>query len=69
MSDLTKQRGIIKLIVIIIAAVLLLSYFQIDLRGWFAAHPIKPLFNQIWAATKAIWQILVKLWQDLTPVK
>ena len=63
-----KQRGIIKLIIIIIIAIALLSYFRVDVRGWLASHSLNlnDLWQQIWTAITGIWAILVNLFNGLT---
>lgn len=61
-----NNRGFIKFLIIIIAAVILLNYFNIDLRHWVEKLQLKPLFNKLWLQIVVAWHQLVDIWRYLT---
>ncbi len=61
-----NNRGFIKLLIILIVAVILLNYFNIDLRHWVEKLELKPLFNKLWFQIVAAWHQLVDIWRYLT---
>jgi uncharacterized membrane protein len=63
-----KQQGIIKLIVIIIIAVLVLSYFGINIKNVAESDVGRSNFGYVGELTAKLWTWLVGLWhQFVTP--
>lgn len=50
------ERGLIKLLVLIIIAVLVLSYFGFDLRGFLNSDTVKGNFGFLLEGAKTIWR-------------
>ncbi|MCC6290945.1 hypothetical protein IT398_02675 [Candidatus Nomurabacteria bacterium] len=61
-----KNGGLIKLVIIIIVAVLLLNYFQVNLVTLVEKLKLKPLFVELWAQIKVAWGKILELWTYLT---
>lgn len=57
------NRGFIKLVIIIVVAIFLLNYFHIDLRGLIERYRLGNLIEQIMRAFRALWSIILNLWQ------
>ncbi|MDD5032619.1 MAG: hypothetical protein PHC85_00660 [Candidatus Pacebacteria bacterium] len=52
---MNPDAGFIKLLIIIIIAVLILSAFNIDLRGFLTSDEVKGNFSFLWQSVKDIW--------------
>jgi hypothetical protein len=50
-----KSRAFIGIIVLIIIAILLLSYFGFDLKKIFTSEAVKNNFSYVWGIIKNIW--------------
>lgn len=61
-----RQQGIIKLIIVIVVALALLSYFNVDLRHWADKLEIRAFFLKIKPYVVAGWAKVVDLWHYLT---
>ena len=51
-----KQGGLIKWIILIIIAVLILSWFRIDIKEFFMSEQVQKNFGYIWSFIKDVWQ-------------
>lgn len=49
------EQGFIKLVLIIIVAIIVLSYFGISIRGLFESESSQSNFSYVWNATKSVW--------------
>jgi hypothetical protein len=62
-----KQGGLIKLIILIVIAIAVLSYFGIDIKNFFTSEQAQKNFGYIWNFLKDIWSTYLtvpahKLW-------
>jgi len=55
------NRGLIKMIIIIVVALLILSYFGINLRQIINAPTTQDNFSYVWNATVNIWNDYLKV--------
>lgn len=60
-----KQRGIIKLILVIVVALILLSYFNVDLRHWADKLEIRAFYLKLQPYLVSGWAKVVDLWHYL----
>lgn len=49
------QRGLIKMIIIIIIAVLILSWYGVDIKNFFSSDMVQKNFGYIWNFISSIW--------------
>lgn len=59
-----QERGLIRLIVLIIIAILVLSYFRIDLRKLVNSDLTQANFQYLWGYIVQGWEWLLGLWQQ-----
>lgn len=62
----THQGGFIKALIVIIIAIGLLAYFNVDLRQWADKFHLKDLLTKIGPYLSAGWAKVVDLWHYLT---
>lgn len=63
-----KQRGIIKMIILIIITIAILSWYGVDIKNFFTSPLVKKNFSYIWNFISDIWNnyigvFLHKVWQ------
>ncbi len=64
-NNITKNRGFIKTIIIIVIAIAILSYYKIDLRDIFTSDQFHANLNYVWDFIVRIWNWLVDLFTSL----
>ena len=64
MKDYRSQQGLIKLIVLIIVAILVLSYFKINLRQLVNSDTTQSNFEYVWSWVAKSWDYALSLWRD-----
>jgi len=52
---LNKNGGLIKWIILIVVAILILSYFGVDIKNFFMSDQVHKNFGYIWNFIKGIW--------------
>jgi hypothetical protein len=50
-----SKRGFIGIIVIVVIAILLLSYLGFDLKKIFTSEPVKNNFTYVWGVIRNVW--------------
>lgn len=50
-----KQRGLIKMIIIIIIAIAILSYYGVDIKQFFTSPQAQNNFGYVWGFIKDTW--------------
>jgi amino acid transporter len=50
-----KQGGLIKMIIIIIIAILILSWFGVDIKKFFESEQVKNNLGYVWNYVSGIW--------------
>ena len=60
MVYINRQRGLIKLIIIIIIAIIVLSYFGFDLRSIVEAPQTQDNLGYVWGFVVSIWDNYLK---------
>ncbi|HEY4486861.1 MAG TPA: hypothetical protein VJB70_03985 [Candidatus Paceibacterota bacterium] len=70
MRNMHKNKGLIKLVIIIIVAILVLSYFSIDIRGVVESPQSQANFGYVGAWVSTIWNTYLArpfsyLWNDI----
>lgn len=60
------RAGFIRLLIVVIVAIILLSYFNVDLRHWVDKLNLRDTFQKLWALFQAGWAKLADLWHYLT---
>lgn len=62
----TNNRGLIKMIIIIIIAIVILSYYGIDLKNIFTSDQVQKNLGYVWGFVVDAWNLFVQyIW---TPV-
>jgi len=51
----TKKQGLIKMIIIIIIAIAILSYFGVDIKNFFTSPQAQKNFGYVWDIIKDVW--------------
>lgn len=59
-----NQRGLIKLIVIIVLAILAISYFGINIQQIAESDTGKANFGYVWSILEKVWAWLVEMYQN-----
>jgi len=64
---INKQGGLIKMIIIIVIAIAILSYFGIDIKEFFTSDQFQKNFGYVWGFIKDTWsnylaEPAIKLW-------
>ena len=52
---INKKAGIIKMIIIIIIAIAILSYYGFDIKNFFTSPQVQKNFEYVWGFLKDIW--------------
>lgn len=55
MKKNNKQSGFIKMIIIIIIAIAILSYYGIDIKNFFTSDLVQKNLNYVWSGIVYIW--------------
>ncbi|MBU4353388.1 hypothetical protein L6251_02190 [Candidatus Parcubacteria bacterium] len=50
-----QQQGFIKIVFLIVLLIIILSYFNIDIRTFFESEIFKKNFNYVWNGIKDFW--------------
>ncbi len=66
-----KNRGLIKLLLLIIVAIIVLGYFRIDLRSIIESEAVQTNLDYAWALVVKFWdQIVIDLiWENFKGLK
>jgi hypothetical protein len=55
-----QQQGFIKIVFLIVLLIIILSYFNIDIRTFFESEIFKKNFNYVWEGIKDFWTDYLK---------
>ncbi len=50
-----KEGGLVKLIIVIIIAIAVLSWYGVDIKEFFTSEPVQKNFAYIWNFIKDVW--------------
>jgi ABC-type phosphate/phosphonate transport system permease subunit len=50
-----KKQGFIKMIILIIIAIMILSYYGVDIKDFFSSPQVQKNFNYVWNFIKDTW--------------
>ncbi|MEX0910249.1 MAG: hypothetical protein WDZ73_00640 [Candidatus Paceibacterota bacterium] len=68
MSANNKQSGFLKIIILVIVAIAILAYFQVDIRGLVDNISTSDTWLNIWTTIKdfslKVWTLGVNFWQE-----
>lgn len=62
-----KQKGIVKLIILVVVAILALSYFGINIKNVAESDTGRANFGYIGNLLSQLWTWLVSLWHQYAP--
>ncbi len=65
-----SERGLVKLIILIIVLILVLSYFGINIQKIAESETGQANFGYVWRAILSVWDYLVSIWRNYlsTPI-
>ena len=52
---MNNQRGLIKLIAVMVIAIIILSYFQVDVRKVIESEAVQQNFHYLWGLVSKVW--------------
>lgn len=65
-KKILKNRGFIKTIIIVVIAIIILSYYGIDLKKVITSDQVKANLAYVWNIIVNIWDLFIeKIWQPL----
>lgn len=66
-----KNRGLIKLLLLIIVAIIVLGYFRIDLRSIIESEAVQTNLNYAWSVVVQFWDRIVidLIWENFKGLK
>jgi hypothetical protein len=50
-----KQAGLIKMIIVIVIAIAILSWFGFDIKEFIMSEPVQKNFGYVWGFVKDVW--------------
>jgi len=55
MTKINKQQGLIKMIIVIVIAIVILSYFGLDLKNIWTSDQVQKNLGYVWNLIVSIW--------------
>lgn len=66
MTNKEKSGGLIKMIIVIIIAILILSYFGIDLKNFINSDQVQKNLGYAWGIVVKIWDLFIDyIWHPI----
>ncbi|MBI3633054.1 MAG: hypothetical protein HY226_02065 [Candidatus Vogelbacteria bacterium] len=57
---MTKNKGFIRVIILVLVAILILSYLKIDLRGLVSSDTTQGNLSYVWSFIQHVWYDYIK---------
>lgn len=62
-----QTRGFIKTVIIIVVAIIILSYYGVDLKNIFTSNQVQSNLEYVWSLVVAGWEVLIEyIWEPFT---